>query len=164
MCNQSISVGDLVDLVELENDKSFGNLKYLNGIVTEICPNNLLKVSVGDDVVISVNRNKVQKWIQTPATATVSKTSLKSKRLTRLPKLRGLDADCAALVKPATKTQKNSRETGSNEARFCDHLAGSWSHHNHAVFCHNPITLHSNVYCPHSLIQSSASQLFSQVA
>ena len=79
MCTQSVGVGDLVDLVELQNDKAFENLNYMHGLVTEICPNNLLKISLGDNMVIVVNRNEVQKWINTPSTATVSKISSKSK-------------------------------------------------------------------------------------
>ena len=120
MCNQSIEVGDLVDLVELQNDKSFENLNYLHGLVTEICPNNLLKISVGDNIVISVNRDKIQKWVRAPTPATVSNNSQKAqskKKSTRLPKLAGLDAECAALVNKSTanKNQKRSPASGLNE-------------------------------------------------
>lgn len=117
-----------MDLVELQNDKAFENLNYMHGLVTEICPNNLLKISLGDNMVIVVNRNKVQKWINTPSTATVSKISSKSKskskaekkRPTRLPKLEGLDAECAAIVTRSTtkKARNNSHHSGLKRPGF----------------------------------------------
>ena len=153
MCTQSVGVGDLVDLVDLQNDKAFENLNYMHGLVTEICPNNLLKISLGDNMVIVVNRNEVQKWINTPSTATVSKISSKSKskskskaekkRPTRLPKLEGLDAECAAIVtRNSTKKVRNdSHDSGLQKV---------------------PLSLiHNSLHAPY--FEQSASRLFSQV-
>ena len=109
-----------MDLVEVRNDKSSENGNHHHGIITEICPNNMLNVSVGDNNIISVSRDKVQKWVSITANAPVSKISPKSKkRLLRLPKLEGIDAECAALVKVKSKSPKNSRkhskQSGLNE-------------------------------------------------
>lgn len=125
---QSVLVGDVVDLIELQNDKSFEDLNYLHGLVIEVCPNNMLRISVGDNVVISVSREKVQKWIKTPvsipANATVSKISPR-KKPTRFPKLSGIDAECATLVtknKPK-KSQKNTHKSGLNDSALPHNLA-----------------------------------------
>lgn len=126
-----------MDLIELQNDKSFEHLDYLYGLVIEVCPNNLLRISVGDNIIISVSRNKVHKWITTSVPAPANKKASKMsppKKPTRLPKLSGIDAECATLVtknKPKA-AQKSSQESGLKiPVLRCNCTRAGW----HASFC-----------------------------